>query len=86
MAGRFTKAKAEKAGWAFFHDSPAETVVTDDGTQHTPASVKAEKFVRIVGRPPQITTEEAESMRLLLERIHAYEVHLENVPGYLGPA
>ena len=59
MAGRFTKAKAEKAGWAFFHDSPAKTVVTDDGTQHTPASVKAEKFVRIAGRPPQITSRRA---------------------------
>jgi hypothetical protein len=69
---RFSQSEAESLGWVFVHDSAEEEVITSETqgiSRLKPASVRAEKSLGGVG----MINEEAESMGLLLERIHAYE-------------
>jgi hypothetical protein len=77
---RFSKAAAEKLGWAFTHESP-EIELADSGptgvTRTIPAKVTAEKFLSLPGREGHTVTETAETLGLLLERIHLFEQHLE---------
>lgn len=76
---RFSKADAEKAGWSFTHESD-EVVLRDANeqgvTKVVPARVTAEKFLSLPGRADHTITETAETIGLLLERIHAFEQHL----------
>lgn len=78
---RFSKAAAEAAGWVFYHDS--DEVVLRDGdneqgiSKKVPASVRAEKMIDLPGQDLFRTTEEAPTLGKLLERIHAFEQHLE---------
>lgn len=75
---RFSKADAEARGWVFVHDSPAEDIVTSEvqgEVRSVPRSIRAEKILSLPGKGSQVVNEEAESMGLLLERIHAFEAH-----------
>lgn len=78
---RFSKAEAERRGWAFVSD--VKEVVTDlgDGLQRVKAaSLRAEKYV-----DGSRINEEAESIGKLLERIHAYEAHRDGLPDMAAP-
>lgn len=73
---RFSKAEAEARGWAFAHSSDEENIVTSETQGETrvrPTSVRAEKTLSGGG----MINEEAETLGKLLERIAAYEAHLE---------
>lgn len=78
---RFSKADAEALGWSFYHKS--DEVVLRDGdnelgiSKKVPASLRAEKMIDLPGSDLFRTTEEAPTIGLLLERIAAFEAHLE---------
>lgn len=83
---RFSKADAEKLGWVFTHESDEVTLADSlptGVTRTVPAKVTAEKFLSLPGKGDHTITETAETIGLLLERIHAYEQHLEErgLPG-----
>lgn len=77
---RFSKSAAEDRGWIFVHDQPAEQVITSEvqgEVRNLPRSIRAEKIVSLPGKGSYVVNEEAESIGLLLERIHAFELNLD---------
>lgn len=81
---RFSKADAEARGWVFVHDKGAENVVTSEvqsEVRHLPRSIRAEKIVSRPNAGSYVVNEEAETLGLLLERIHAFERHLDSLGG-----
>jgi hypothetical protein len=73
---RFSKSEAESKGWVFAHAQKEERTLrprdAQGRTQVLPPSYRAEKRVD-TSLGDKLINEEAESMGLLLERIHAYE-------------
>lgn len=77
---RFSQAEAEAAGWSIVHKRDEYEVVVGPGlVQKHPATIVAEKYHSPPGQKAVLIHEEAESMGLLLERIHAWEQHQSNV-------
>lgn len=77
---RFSKSDAEAAGWSIVHKREAHEITVGPGlVQKVPATIVAEKYVSFPDKPSQLIHEEAETMGLLLERIHAWEQHQANV-------
>lgn len=87
---RFSKKEAEARGWVFVHKSPERIEANSGDPQgrslRIAPSVRAEKYVSLPGRNATLINEEAETMGLLLERIHAYEQHLERTRITKEPA
>lgn len=86
---RFSKSAAEDRGWIFVHDQAAEQVITSEvqgEVRNLPRSIRAEKIVSLPGKGSFVVNEEAESIGLLLERIHAFELSLDAAGGQGVPA
>ncbi len=66
-------------GWFISHNNP-------DGDGDKPKQVVAEKTLSAPGFPDTLVHEEAHSMGLLLERLHAYESHLTQLGYYEAKA
>lgn len=79
---RFTQADAEAAGWAFVHEQEAITEPLGGGrTRLIPGVFRAEKYVK-----DSLVNEVGETKGQLLDRIEAYETHLNGLPVHPGPA
>lgn len=86
---RFSKSAAEDRGWIFVHDQDAEQVITSETqgeVRNLPRSIRAEKIVSLPGKGSYVVNEEAESIGLLLERIHAFELNLDAGQEVVVPA
>jgi hypothetical protein len=74
MSKKFTKAEAEKLGWAFYHEAPEILLRGENPTGNIktkPAEFAAEKYVN-----DSLEHEMAENEGQLLEKIKLYEEHL----------
>lgn len=77
---RFSQSEAEAAGWSIVHQRDEfEVTVGPNLVQKTPATIVAEKYISRPGEVGRLIHEEAETMGLLLERIHAWEEHQKNI-------
>lgn len=75
---RFSLAEAKGLGWSITHENPK-------GIEGKPRWIEASKTLIAPGFPFKITTEGAETMGLLLERVFKYEAHLDSI-GYTEAA
>lgn len=83
---RFSQSEAEAAGWSIVHQRDEfEVTVGPNLVQKTPATIVAEKYISRPGEVGRLIHEEAETMGLLLERIHAWEQHQKSVNPEVVP-
>ncbi len=84
---RFSQAEAEALGWSIVHKRDEYEVTVGPGlTQKHPATIVAEKYVSRPGEAGRFIHEEAETVGLLLERIHAWEQHQKSITPESVPA
>ncbi len=76
---RFSLSEFKGLGWVITHLNP-------EGEGDKPKQVVAEKALSAPGFPDTLVHEEAHTVGLLLERLHAYEIHLKERGYYEAKA